>query len=233
MLKQFLRSSATAVALGACALAAQANTMTFENGVFSGVELPDRYEENGFMVSTVEFYLAPPIHSPAIVGLPEVSNRMFVGGHSATLTATDHSLFSVQQVELGSFFGVLPLQASVTFNGQRADGSVVTQTFAAGAFVPIEVTAPNPYMAPGRFYTTTMDVYTFSAEFTNLVSLTWDAVSSNSAGARAYYVDNLAVTPVPEPGTWALMAAGLLAMSWVGMRRRREESVAPLAALAR
>ncbi len=227
MLKQLLRCSATVVALGVCAVAAQANVLTFESGVLTGVEQPgpECYAEDGFLVSTAEFYLAPPIHSPAITGLPEVSTRMFVGGHNATLTASDDVLFSVQQVELGSFFGVLPLQASVTFNGVKADGSTVTQTFEAGAFVPIEVTAPNPYMVPGKFYTTTMDVYTFSADFTNLRSLSWDAVAANSPGAKAYYVDNLAVTPVPEPETWALMAAGLMALTWAGMRRRREEGI--------
>lgn len=41
-------------------------------------------------------------------------------------------------------------------------------------------------------------------------------------GSRSLIVgiDNFALAPVPEPGTWALMLAGLAGLAWMGRRRQ-------------
>jgi len=33
-------------------------------------------------------------------------------------------------------------------------------------------------------------------------------------------IDNFSLAPVPEPGTWALMLAGLAGLGWMGRRRK-------------
>jgi hypothetical protein len=220
-----LCSTTVAAVLGLSGSLAQANLLTFESGVLSGVEQPvlfQSYVEDSFTLLTQEFFIAPPTApNPATTGLPNVSTRLFVSSHHVTMSANNNSLFSAQHVDLGSFFGINPLQAFVTFNGVRDDGSTVSQTFAAGAFVPFSVSSPTEAHVQGNFSTSTMDTYLFNPEFANLRSLSWDAVAADTPGARSYYVDNLAVTPVPEPGTWALMAAGLLGVVWMQGRRRR------------
>jgi hypothetical protein len=50
-------------------------------------------------------------------------------------------------------------------------------------------------------------------------SITLAAVSPTFAGNDAFTVDNLAFVPVPEPGTWALLALGL-AMAGLATRKR-------------
>ncbi len=219
-------SVTTAVVMGLLGASAQANVLTFESGVMGGVSQSlETYTEDSFTLVSPELYMARPNQNPAFVGLPDFSTRMFVSDHQVTMTAADQSVFSAQHVDLGSYFGVNPMQAFVTFSGLRSDGSSVSQTFTAGAFIPYSVVAPNDQQLPGNYLASTMDTHLFSPEFSDLRSLSWNAVSRGAPGAVAYYVDNLTVSssavvsPVPEPETWAMMAMGLGIMGWVGRRR--------------
>ncbi|WP_380874318.1 hypothetical protein ACFB49_47180 [Sphingomonas sp. DBB INV C78] len=49
-----------------------------------------------------------------------------------------------------------------------------------------------------------------------------------SSSSNSFEVDNLAVTPVPEPATWAMMLAGF-GLVGAGLRSRRREATAQIA----
>ena len=84
----------------------------------------------------------------------------------------------------------------MTFVGAKVGGATVSQTFS---------------LSGGNRFSN----YTFS-NFTNLVSASWQ-----EGLFRTYQVDNVAasVSAVPEPGTCAMLLAGLGLLGF--MRRRR------------
>jgi hypothetical protein len=49
-----------------------------------------------------------------------------------------------------------------------------------------------------------------------------------SSSVNAFEIDNLAINPVPEPATWALMLLGFGGIG-LAMRRRRKPALAQLA----
>ncbi|MES2888367.1 MAG: PEP-CTERM sorting domain-containing protein [Pseudomonadota bacterium] len=93
--------------------------------------------------------------------------------------------------------------SSVTFIGVLADNSHVTRHFVNRL--------SSPFLQPG---TSGIFHYHLDADFSALRSL---MVSGN----QSHVIDNIAVTPVPEPETYALMLAGLAVMGGVAARRRK------------
>ncbi|MTV40968.1 PEPxxWA-CTERM sorting domain-containing protein [Duganella radicis] len=112
-----------------------------------------------------------------------------------TLTANDHSAFSATSIDLSK---LLLLGGSVTFYGAKADHSAtVQQTFN---------------------YTGTWTTFNFNASFSGLSSLTWQ---QGPALGGKFEFDNINVTAVPEPETYAMLLAGL-GLVGVAARRRKQ-----------
>ncbi len=111
-----------------------------------------------------------------------------------TLTAAGHSAFSATSIDLSK---LLLAGGSVTFYGAKADHSAtVQQTFT---------------------YTGTWTTFNFNAAFSGLSSLTWQ--QGPTVGGK-FEFDNIHVTAVPEPETYAMLLAGLGMVGWA--RRRKQ-----------
>jgi hypothetical protein len=91
---------------------------------------------------------------------------------------------------------------TVTFVGVLADNTTVTRQFANRLDSPFLVGGTG-----GLFH------YELGTEFSSLRSL--------MVSGEQHVIDNIAVTPVPEPQTYALMIAGLAMLGGVAARRKR------------
>jgi hypothetical protein len=91
-----------------------------------------------------------------------------------------------------------------------------------GAAAAINFNPSNPYT--WTFATSTNPIGGFMPSQFNLV--TSGFLNSTAGGTFSFSeVGNnldLNFTPVPEPSTWALMGAGVLALATFGVRRRRQ-----------
>ncbi|HEX5343748.1 MAG TPA: PEP-CTERM sorting domain-containing protein [Duganella sp.] len=114
---------------------------------------------------------------------------------TTTLTTADHSAFSITSIDLSK---QILLGGSVTFYGAKADNSgVVQQTFS---------------------YNGTWTTYNFNSSFTGLSSVSWK--QGPTLGGKVQW-DNINVSAVPEPETYAMLLAGL---GLVGLARRRKQA---------
>jgi hypothetical protein len=114
---------------------------------------------------------------------------------TTTLTAANHSAFSITSIDLSK---QILLGGSVTFYGVKADNSAtVHQTFN---------------------YNGSWNTYTFDSTFTGLSSLSW---KQGAVLAGKVQWDNINVSAVPEPSTYAMLMAGL---GLVGLARRRKQA---------
>jgi hypothetical protein len=70
----------------------------------------------------------------------------------------------------------------------------------------------------------TFTQYSFAAngfnDITDIQSKTFYLYGLNSGSTKEFYVGGVTVTPVPEPGTLGLMAAGLGVVGMVSRRRK-------------
>lgn len=149
------------------------------------------YSEDGFQLQSS----GPFGNSLVVADITHNAGSYAMGATPfAKTTLTGGSAFSVSSIDLRrvpSFSNW-----SVTFTGTKADASTVTQLF--------------------TFNTNNWKTFTFDAGFTNLTSLSW-----NEGLLRLYAFDNINVTAVPEPETYAMMLAGL---GLVALARRRKSA---------
>lgn len=118
----------------------------------------------------------------------------------------------------------VPGSFSVTFNGLTS-GQEYTLTFDAMSRpgyggLPFDVTAgtgPDPiYSTPPSSWTP--ESLTFFAGVSGSETITFSV--ANTGYDQSVGIDNLSVSPVPEPSTWAMMLAGLLGLGAMGYVRR-------------
>ena len=120
----------------------------------------------------------------------------------------DASFIGAQGATLPAVPGLVRLQ------GIKADNTSLTQTFNLGGPSSTGALSFKSFATTGAFSTTLFqNVYFFG--FACNVGGSCTAFSSNAA---QFAIDNINVTAVPEPSTWALMMGGLVAAA--AFRRR-------------
>ena len=144
---------------------------------------------NGFIRQGGSFSIYPEN------GTPYIQTAL---GDSLVFSFTNGDLFDLLSVDLAEYSTVVPDAATVRFTGYRSDGSTVTRDFTTDGI--IDGTGPLA------------DFQTFA--FTGFTGLTRVEVPG-----FGWSLDNLRVTPVPEPATGALLLAGGVAVWFRRVRR--------------
>lgn len=212
MIRSPLHRALVALALSALSMTAPAAVIDFESLAHDGEDpvLLGEYVEDGFrIVSNIDPVFADQAFGAWGTASPDFngSTAMFNAypGFVTTLTSVAGATFSALSIDVGPI--TADIAGSITFLGTTANGGEVTQSFTFG-----------PDLAPPAHLV-------FDAAFTSLVSLRWEQES-----VQAHQFDNIDVqqTPVPEPRTAALVAAGLLlSVVWTARRRSRAVAVRP------
>jgi hypothetical protein len=143
-----------------------------------------------------------------VLGFPENGGAYLLIDPVATLAFSSYfgSHFNLVSVDLAEWSVVEPSPATVSFNGIKADGSVVATSFTTDGV--IDGTGPLPDFQ--TFY--------FDSQFRDLIR-----VESPSWG---YAIDNVRTTNlIPEPASGVLLVLGLLGISL--SRRPLASSVPP------
>ena len=132
--------------------------------------------------------------------------------------STDNALFQFAGFD-ASFIGaqgaILPsVPGLVRLQGIKADNTSITQTFNLGGPSSTGALSFKNFATTGAF-STTLFQYVYFFGFACDMGGSCSAFSSDQA---QFAIDNINVTAVPEPSTWALMLGGLVAAA--SFRRR-------------
>jgi PEP-CTERM motif len=123
---------------------------------------------------------------------------------------------------IGAQGATLPaIPGRVRLQGVRADDTTITQIFNLGGLSSTGALSFRSYATTGAFSTTLFKYVFFFGDVCNAAQ-TSCAAFSNDQGQFA--IDNINVTAVPEPSTWALMLGGLVAAAAVRRRSIKSNS---------
>lgn len=147
-------------------------------------------EQNGFTLTTgavfggfISYLPGSPLYTGSIALIPNQSDATTI------LTQTDLSAFSIFSIALGFSDLAQPGSSDITFFGQKSDTSVIQQTFNISS---------------------SLSNFNFSANFNDLVSLTW---THTAAAANNHRFDDINVdgdpTHIPEPSGFLVSLTGL------------------------
>ena len=151
----------------------------FPSGVQNGstwFAIGTSYVEDGFELvedgrSQFNFWRTNAPEYPGSVAI-----QIGSGGDTASLTQVNGGLFTLSSIDLATLYSTQPV--SVTFNGLKSDSSTVTQSFTTSAL------------------RATLENFTFSPDFTNLVSVTW------TQDVPYHQFDNINVSPIATAVPW-------------------------------
>ena len=199
------------------AAAQPTTTITFGN--LSATTGSSAYVEQGYTFGCVNAdtgtacgtLTAPASSSAAYTGSPALFNNNVAG--ITTLGRVGAGAFDLLSLRMAPFAtagtGAGAFVGPVVFEGTRRTGGTVTQTF--------DVVVPAG----------TLTTYTFAETFRDLLAVRYRGRNFEPAFVFVVpVVDDVVVrasaTPavVPEPGTWALLGTGLLALGGVARGRR-------------
>ena len=151
-------------------------------------------------------FVTPCSGARGYAGAPTLSNNS--GGATTMLRQISGTPFSIGSIALAPLGPSVTSSQVVTFIGTLVGGGTVTQSFTVSGAGGAPPTLAN---------------YTFLPTFTGLTSLEFSPQGSSGA----YQFTDLEFralggpSVVPEPGTWALLGAGLAGLGGVAARRRR------------
>lgn len=163
------------------------------------------YVEEGFQLQSSLNTIFGPL--PNTLFAPDAVNVLFNPADSSyamaasvgaktTMTNLGGQAFSVASIDLAHLLDVNLPNRTVTFVGTRTDASTVSQTFT---------------------FSNNWSTAYFGSNFTWLTKLSW---SENALVTRDFQVDNINVTAVPEPETYAMLMAGLALVGYAARRRK-------------
>jgi hypothetical protein len=156
----------------------------FDDVMIVGAKGPSGYPHNG----------TPYIAFVNTYGTPQYVAFALTNAASRGQSFTNGAPIGLISVDLADPETPSPTQVSITFNGFKADGAMVSQTF----------------ITPGGG-ATTFQTYSFGPDFASgLVRV--------EIPSLAWAMDNIRF--VPEPGVGSLLLLGLLALNWRAARKR-------------
>ncbi len=152
------------------------------------------YSEDGFNLST-NFGFFGSVHANSFLyaGSAGLANTALA---TTSLTRAGGGVFSLNSIELADLVSLGSSAYNVTFLGHLQGGGTVSETFS--------VSTANIFSP-----------HTFTG-FNNLLSVTW-----KEGLTKVHQFDNINVTAVPEPGTYAMLLAGLGLLGFMGRRKRQ------------
>jgi len=195
--------SAVACAAGCSAPLAFADTITFDNADLTGVAVrPTIFTTQGFVFTSLDFEMVAGGVAPYSNGtnVLKFAPHDIVSGtetNAVTFRRQDAALFNLNSLEFspGDYAGN---DAKMGIKGVFADGSTVSgfvQAHNGGGLTPVDFQG-----------------------WTNLASV---VLTGNLLSQSYVQVDNINVTAVPEPASYAMLFAGLGLLGVVGRRAKR------------
>ena len=125
------------------------------------------------------------------------NSLVFLNATTLTITRSDAGLFDLGSLDVGFTNGYLDPSEQLKITGHTGSGDVsVTAALSKTSFSTV-----------------------LTSGFSNLTSVTL-SVLGNTSSPGYVAIDNLSVTPVPEPETYAMLLAGLGLIPLAARRRR-------------
>lgn len=188
----------------------------------SGIQLGGATLTPGGLNSTYGLYIAFTGAGTSTAGNPATTVS------TGSFTSLDYTLFGYNGMATFGFTGNTPTETATgevaLATGRLISGTVVSVPAGGGAFTPSASAQLTfaPTAAGARFFATPTPFYNNAfAAFTNTPSqvepFTGGFRIRQGGGAFNY----AAVTPIPEPETYALMLAGLAGVGLLSFARRR------------
>jgi hypothetical protein len=204
-----LKTSTLSKAIAAAALAiagsAHAATTVIDFEALSNTGFPyytavSSYAEDGYKLTVSSGFIN-------LLFAPSTDNALQYAGSTTAFAAVgdkvklaraDGAAFDFTSIDLTKLSVANPGGNSITFTGNYLAGGSVSKTVAIDTAFGLHT-------------------YNSFAGFTGLKSVTW---TENFNVVKDYQFDNINVTAVPEPETYAMLGAGLGLLAFMGRRKK-------------